>query len=134
MKPQELRIGNYVLFAEDNTVFRVVQIEQNGLEVQNSEELTWIEIECFEGIPLTEEWLLMFGFVRGGFSKKASDSFYEIAVGASGLFINPDNGVVWIERGTNIFNNPALIEYVHQLQNLYFALTGEELTIKDLTK
>jgi hypothetical protein len=24
------------------------------------------------------------------------------------------------------------IKHVHQLQNLYFALTGEELTIKDL--
>ena len=26
---------------------------------------------------------------------------------------------------------PAECDYVHQLQNLYFALTGEELTIKE---
>ena len=27
-------------------------------------------------------------------------------------------------------NGYFIIKYVHQLQNLYFALTGEELTIK----
>ena len=31
-------------------------------------------------------------------------------------------------KGTSLIPH---IKYVHQLQNLYFALTGEELTIKD---
>lgn len=38
---------------------------------------------------------------------------------------------VWGESGPDGYGNE--IKFLHQLQNLYFALTGEELQIKDLT-
>lgn len=59
-----------------------------------------------EAIPLTEEWL----------SPKAD--FLDLGLVPSGYFYNYGDGR-WID-----------INYVHQYQNLYFALTGEELTLK----
>jgi len=127
MKITELRIGNYVnRLGNPTTILGIQQSEKIGyVSTPLSGAVT---INQIEPTLLTEEWLLKFGFKQGD-NKSKSDCFYEIPVGGSGFFINPNNGVVWIERGSNIFNNPALIEYVHQLQNIYFALTGEELQI-----
>lgn len=120
MKASELRIGNWV-----NTEGNELIVD--GRVINDA----WMgKFKTIEGIPLTEQWLVKFGFKRSDTIGKSS-SFLFIMIGGSELHINPDNGVVWIERNTNVFNNPALIEYVHQLQNLYFALTGEELTIKE---
>jgi hypothetical protein len=54
MKAQELRIGNYVLFANDGTIFTVNTIEGYGMILLNKDEDTWIEYDQIEPIPLTE--------------------------------------------------------------------------------
>ena len=70
-------------------------------------------------IPLTEEWLVKLGFER-------NDECLELEIN--------DISLVWIGyitlnfNGTYIILNNEII-YLHQLQNLYFALTGEELTL-----
>lgn len=120
MKAKEVRIGN--LLKKDGVVVTI-----DGRSIFDM----WCAkfyAENYDPIPITEEWLLRFGF-KNSESINKSNSFFYKPVGGSELHINPDNGVVWIERYTNIFNNPALIEYVHQLQNLYFALTGKELQL-----
>jgi hypothetical protein len=119
MKASELRIGNYVakVFSKDYEYFVV-------------DHITILMSHNYERIPLDKKWLLDLGFMPND-NTEHSDSFYAIAVGGSALHVNPDNGVVWIYRDKGIFNNPCLIDSVHQLQNLYFALTGEELTIKE---
>ena len=117
MKANELRIGNLV---------------KKGDEMFMADFLTIRMAINYEPIPLTEEWLIKFGFERND-NTKLSDSFYWIMVGRSELHINPDNGVLWIHRNENIFNNPCLVKHVHQIQNLYFALTGEELILTDAT-
>lgn len=134
MKASELRIGNLVINNRNGKVCEVESLEYEGDTIYVNRDHGWGGEVDYSGcdiapIPLSEEWLIKFGFVQGDHIR-LSRSFYEIPVGGSLLQINPDNGVVWIVREGNIFNNPALIEYVHQLQNLYFALTGEELTIK----
>jgi hypothetical protein len=70
-------------------------------------------IEWFEPIPLTEEWLLKFEFKR--FSKDFSKK---------GIIIHTR------KRGYVLRKSVPDILYVHQLQNLYFALTGQELEFK----
>lgn len=136
----ELKIGNLIadeFYPDFSKVITVESINDKGinLEIQNSDDYPelqrhWIEpeytFEQLRGIPLTEEWLLKFGFDYSEYIGKSSSFFFKY-VGGSELHINPLNGVVWIERDDNVFNNPALIEYVHQLQNLYYALTGTEL-------
>ena len=78
--------------------------------------------ELVEPIPLTKEWLLKFGF-------KYKEMYYE-----SEYLTALNDCFIVVERVTGFFyvdapNNE--IKYVHQLQNLYFALTGEELEIKE---
>lgn len=128
MTPNELRIGNKIQYSDDGTVFEVEQIYSDGLDVKNDNEETYIEIEYFEGIKLTEEWLLNFGFAKFG-------SFYSVFYGSNyHSFTIPSNEgdlrFVIDEHGiitTSIKYNH--IRHVHSLQNLYFALTNKELTL-----
>ena len=82
-----------------------------------------------EPIPITEEWLLKFGFecideVNRGFTKVINDSLREK------LYCNPSGSCAIISELINyqdfLFMD-AKINTVHKLQNLYFALTCEEL-------
>ena len=103
MKANELRIGNFY----DNNGF-VSVVSPNTIEEVWNAERSWVK-----PIPLTEEWLLKFGFV----------------IHEDGYITCP-NGRQWILHLDNEFEFEALniiVIYVHQLQNLYFALTGEEL-------
>ena len=72
------------------------------------------EYSKFEAIPLTEEWLLKFGFTF-------SDMIYSF----DGFEI------LDLKQGLEFYNHdyPIKIKYVHQLQNLYYALTQTELTL-----
>ena len=119
MNAQELRIYNYVRNSITGGEFAV-----------NADEIRRIYLNRYsviEPIPLTEEWLLKFGFER-------HHSDYSNSV----IYIKdvPNNnefkwGVYPLELGSGfIINKSKNLKYVHQLQNLYFALTGEELTIK----
>jgi hypothetical protein len=79
-----------------------------------------IDIE-FEPIPLTEEWLIKFGFKLNKLGNLCKSSNYQKR---------------WItfkkyqDRWYLYLTHNPKCDYVHQLQNLYFALTGEELTLK----
>lgn len=124
MTTSELRINNYVLFSEDSTVFVVNEVHESGLEVANEYECIWIGIEEFEPIPLTEEWLVKFGFeFNGGMGYKSPDNtahwFFSIGNGFTPAFFG---------SRTILSDGYKGCKYVHQLQNLYFALTGTELT------
>ena len=74
------------------------------------------------GIPLTEEWLNKFGF---GISNDNGTSCIR-SIGNFAIVEDCCYGALtYVVDGFGIE-----IKTVHQLQNLYFALTGEELTIK----
>jgi hypothetical protein len=129
MKANELRIGNWVMYNSK------IQVNENKIR------------ECvdhpdrFTQITLTEEWLIKFGFRK-----------YK-----NGYIITPSMGMDYgyvIEhyewRGDWAFGilyyDPAIdcdidevynfcgtgLKYVNQLQNIFHALTGEELTIKTI--
>ncbi len=79
-----------------------------------------------EPIPLTEEWLVKFGLKR---SDTDLNRFYMCDVD---IYIFTDKE----RKPTHIVFNPSsgtlyvTLLHAHQLQNLYFALTGEELTLQ----
>ncbi len=77
-------------------------------------------------IPLTEDWLLRLGFVA---SKELPNDIFVLHL-SKGCYI----GIALTKDGNNVclFIQevlPSYIQYVHQLQNLIHALTGEELKI-----
>lgn len=111
MKPKELRIGNYVNWIntkEQDALFLIEEIKQLNYH------------DCFQPIPLTEEWLLKFRFKE----TKEAKTIKWFNKGKLDIVLSDENFIV--------FDYLVLkhIKHVHQLQNLYFALTGEELQIK----
>ena len=124
MKASELRIGNYVKFDNHEDEYYKV----SGCDISElSDEL--IDLNA-SPIPLTEEWLLKFGFIRHHYDY-ANDVIYIKNIADNEI----DNaefewGVYPNELGSGIqIKNRKSLKYVHQLQNLYFALTGEELIL-----
>ena len=138
MKAKELRIGNKIIFSEDETIFTVGSIDEKGFTVQNEEETTWIENYQFDPIPLTEEILLKCGFEKIVFDSEETGYGVDYNLKANNdLFINysDDFSCGLYSSKSEVKNSLSVIPFwgntktVHGLQNLYFALTGEELEI-----
>jgi len=118
IKPSELRLGNII--SHNGEPVPVVQIERrfktryrlNDLDV---DERT-IE-DHFQPIPLTPALLYNAGF-------STPRDYVSTVVERGGVMIDYHLGKFRLRE-----NNRITIDYVHQLQNLYFALTGEELSI-----
>ena len=124
IKPQELRIGNYV-FDIDGDVLQVGEILNIGVKFKNTS--LGSRYEKINPIPITEEILLKFGF------EIEKTNTHIIAYNDYGyqheLEINKEyKHESWrIEQYKGGYRH---LYFCHQLQNLYFSLTGEELTFK----
>ena len=121
MKTTELRIGNLVL--SKNVPVQIEEISKENVRYCFGE----FPIDYIEPIILTEKWLFYFGFymtsnqdfIGGLYTTKKQDGFYIDK--ETMCYCNIDY------EGT--IDDVIEIKYVHQLQNLYFALTEEELTL-----
>lgn len=110
MKANELRIGNYVKLP-----YGVEDVVNVGDPEGGGDTVNGYRIEKCKPIPLTEEWLIKFGFEKtslhylkkDGFIIQSEKDYFECFLG----------------------NVVVKLQYLHQLQNLYFALTGGELQI-----
>jgi hypothetical protein len=118
IKAIELRIGNMLNY---DTVIEGVLVTKIDWQ-----DLKWISQDrkdfnrVHNPIPLTEEWLLIFGEIKGKSDRGTFPMYYNII--DKHLYV--DNNFAQCDK---ISWMPIL--YVHQLQNLFYALTGEELTI-----
>jgi hypothetical protein len=119
MKANELRIGNLIRFNNLIEKEKIVTVTGRFL-LPFSEDVGDIS-NYYQPIPLTEEWLLKFGFEKIGEYWYKDRFFIEMLFGRLNLRIT-------INNAESAYANS--VQYVHQLQNLYFALTGNELEIK----
>ncbi len=137
MKENELRIGNWV-HHNSNWSARIEENDRKEFDFQ-FQAIDWYrDGECtlsiendLEPIKLTEEWVVRFGFI-----KKVHSFYTEFYIGNNPTDHNWTMMLTWPDGAnephyTCYRNGYHNIKYVHQLQNLYFALTGEELTIKE---
>lgn len=131
INPKQLRLGNYiqdrggkvlridfmkhVQEGYDTKVGQLMHIE--GEEVHPMTEYS----DYANPIQLTEEWLLRLGF------EKEDDVFYKIKDSEGWLLTNDG------ELTKSISEFYICVRFVHQLQNLYFALTGEELKLDTMS-
>lgn len=121
----ELRIGNLVMgkhLSVRNTieVYKIARVNWNGsIMVENRIGRFEEDMEDdITPIPITEEWLMKAGFVKDGEGDYCKGDFcFRWQFNALTLLL--DTGHI----------KPPLI-HLHQLQNLYFALTGQELNIE----
>lgn len=126
MKANELRIGNWYHFADNDGIVyrRVKEIKQNEFGLFG--DYDGVNFEICQPIPLTEEWLVRFGFEYLYFNSEELIHKEFKNLYAYKHVMNDGFGIVL--RG---FHALPFVKHVHQLQNLYFALTGEELTLSE---
>jgi hypothetical protein len=123
MEAKELRIGNWYMFADNEGIcYRTIkEIKHN--EFGFVSDFDGVNFGICKPIPLTEEWLNKLGFELNGFYRLQVTSFLE-------LCWKPHDKKLNLQTEKNGFTEDSKVKYVHELQNLYFALTGTELTIK----
>ncbi len=115
MKATELRIGNIIecyLGAPISESIESVVCADTFINFDKYPKTT------YHPIPLTDEWLIKFGFED---SSSFGVEYYELGK----ITICQSDCLAYIED-----LNGVEIKHVHQLQNLYFALTGEEFTLQ----
>jgi hypothetical protein len=112
MKAEELRINNlvYKSYPDGKEICTINNVSKNFIN--------GLGISAIEPIPLTEEWLLKFGFKYDEF---ISPMYRPKAYSILGMTLYKESEIF-------CYSNVKL-KYVHQLQNLYFALTGVELEL-----
>jgi len=114
MTAAELRIGNWYKNMSNDNPFN---------QIKYGHEIDYVAIYC-EPIKLTEEWLLKFGIKQ-----------YNVDTINDCGDISYDGELFYIYSGlgdAESYGFAINIKHVHQLQNLYFALTNEELKISEL--
>lgn len=118
LKTSELRIGNKMFLlgkVVSVTPMLIVEQAQSNLACQ----------EYLQPIPLNEEWLVKFGF---RFEKGDSENDWYFLEYRNFVFFS-DTSCDYLKVFIWLVGKEIEINTVHQLQNLYFALTNQELTI-----
>lgn len=129
LKATELRIGNYAEYFMQDTMdkewWEAFQI--NGQDIKYLDKHQ--DDTDYRPIPLTEEWLDRLGF----YSKyKSNHKMWNIfGFNLHQISDEDENGNKIPQEQIFYYAFSYEIKYVHQLQNLYFALIGKELTIKE---
>lgn len=121
IRANELRIGNITNFG------KVIGVYPEGStgQPQIIFDMFMTDESNVEPILLTEEWFLKFG------CRKINDHTYVLGYIHNTLIIDKckDDFDIQIEDDRG-FITIASVKYVHHLQNLYFALAGQELVLK----
>ena len=118
MKISDVRVGNLVYMDRVSTFppafISVEPIILSEIRLQDFEPVC-----LFAPISITEEWLTKFGFKTFSDNKGDYWSF-------EGLKLWNDGKSFYHINSELLFH----IDYIHQLQNIFFCLTGEELKLK----
>lgn len=127
MKSNELRIGNSILMNGEvvhNIGYAVIMdVHQINKGVKNE----YLNTVKYEPIPLSEKRLLEFGFEPKYDSENNNIDFYSPEGGLYVVQLHVEvNDFIFYDCDGGI---GVRIEYVHQLQNLYFCLVGDELMV-----
>ncbi len=139
MEVKELRIGNLV--KRSGCIFQIWSLKKNELELDSKELDRHVNYETYdniEPIELTEELLKMFGFQGNDMDMwivMPTGDGVELHMDCikEGVFLNAlltkgrtDKGIPGKDY-TYIYLRQC--KYVHQLQNLFYSLTGYELKL-----
>lgn len=145
MDAKELRIGNYIepITKSPCTVTGVnLQKVKDGDLVFIYADYQSFLPEHIHPIELTPEWLERLGFKLKKGTPANSEMIYcdfEVRIKDFRIYVAESptelkQSSIHIKSDSRYFPELAEFGYVHQLQNLYFALTGEELTLSEPKK
>ena len=136
MRAKELRIGNLI---QKNGKIHYTNI----FTLRDIKNLSIDDTDIFEPIPITEDWLLKCGFEKVKNKDKEDLREYightvqkaKYAIFGTDIFITKVDKRGLLRRSIEcdfmvlFYHKSIPIKYLHQLQTLYFALTGQELEI-----
>jgi len=127
MKAEELRVGNMYMSVKFGVPVKCELTDFTQLDKMSDGAYNDPPIdEMFKPIPLTEQWLENLGFYE---KYKSVHSHWNLkGFGLDQKSNVDDNNNTIPTEEVFYYDYKYEIKYVHQLQNLYFALTGEELT------
>ncbi|HLK30433.1 MAG TPA: hypothetical protein VKT28_17755 [Puia sp.] len=131
----DIRIGNFLIFDFPNgskVQHRSEHIHKKFDGYRTVITINDINIDKVHGIPLANEWLVKFGFEKIDkqfqhnwvITKPKTGEHYSIQFSEDKFWLSNSEFDAWCYVIRDV-------EYVHQLQNLYYDLAGEELTVKD---
>lgn len=124
MEAKELRIGNLLRMAGADYEVSSIHNDNTIRFKSGDSSIGCFRIGVTKPIPLTEEWL-----VKGGGVESMNIGNYLFKYGTQGRevrFYIEGGNVMLMMNEFWVINIP----YVHTWQNIFFALTNEELTIK----
>ena len=117
--PNELRVGNLVFVdLYDEIKILVESICSINKDIFNST-TGEIPFTSLKPIPINEDLLCKLGFNKTGGTYELCNGLIELVYAKNAMYEVIEGQWKSIEN----------IKYLHQLQNLYFALTGRELTV-----
>lgn len=122
MQANELRIGNYVKTLWSNDPVKVESVYQEGINSHT-------DINGILPVLITEEWLVSkFGFKNNGqgYYQHSEFNFFLYYVEEDGYFDCYKQVPANDETG-----DFKTLQHVHKLQNLFFELFEEELTVNE---
>jgi hypothetical protein len=124
MKANELRIGNFLKY--DDEIIQVSNLCKNYVEFYDKEDLLIGDTpKYFQPIELTEELLVKIGF---------EGEMYEFCLHTedANITVNLIENRVEISFFGNCEAELCIkynVKYLHELQNVYYCLTNEELEV-----
>jgi hypothetical protein len=130
MKANELRIGNYLNDTEVGSKESFKVMIGDIAEIYDHTDCS----ENYEPILLTKDWLIKFGFTFVNETRHWYILFKREGSPEDMIFFIGFDKIMkyWFGIQNPVMDTVAIntVKYVHQLQNIYFALTGEELILK----
>lgn len=142
MKATELRVGNLVRPVFNGTNPSQEPIIVTGMFIRQCHriEIDGSENIGHEGIPLTEEWLFRFGFLKHEGNAFENLNLPYWAKDGVLLFFNiGQEEYAWklgygeMRSGIHYVATMRWVDKVNELQNAFHALTGKELELKQST-
>ena len=142
MQANELRTGNYVLDVASNehrTIYGITHLEGFDVAyVHFKNEFHKPATLLIQPIPLTEDWLKKFGFKKEKVSTYDKADYHWIYSFIYNKHYHSDISVAKIKENGELYifvgegsPIPNDIKYIHELQNLHYALTGRELILNN---
>ncbi len=145
METKDLKIGNYINRNYGNIPIVILEVLSSRISYNNpvlSGKSVCADLKGFSPIQLNNEWMLNFGFYALNDScgyRKEIKGRYRTFLLTVFLSHDIDGNEVWCENHADITEVgegerfcsaiPLDINYVHQLQNLYYSITGKELKL-----
>ena len=130
----ELRLGNGVYSIEVGENVQISSIDEDCVTFKDTITWDYVSADMIEPIQLTEDLLLKFGFEKT--DDYGDQVYYEPIYRVNrNYYICFDHdrisfGLAVFGNCTSLFYDDENLQFIHQLQNLYHSLTGQELEIK----